>query len=77
MLSPEIIGFLGKDERSDSAVKSLIDFCTDLGAEPIADGVFSSMQAEKLFSFECQYCAGSLAGKYNAERYVRKRGEEE
>ena len=77
MLSPEIISFLGKDDRSDAAVKSLIDFVSDLGAEPIADGVFSSLQAEKLYGFECRYCAGSLAGKYNAERYVRKRGEEE
>ena len=77
MLSPEVTGFLGKDDRSDAAVKSLIDFVSDLGAEPIADGVFNSMQAEKLFGFECRYCAGSLAGKYIAERYVRRRGDEE
>ncbi|MBR1423237.1 MAG: EAL domain-containing protein [Ruminococcus sp.] len=75
MFSPEVTGFLGKDDRSDSAVRSLIDFVTDLGAEPIADGVFSSMQAEKLFSFECRYCAGSIAGKYSAERYIRQRGD--
>ena len=41
----------------------------------VADGVFNSRQAETLYSFECSYCAGSLSGKYMAERYVRRRAE--
>ncbi len=76
MLSPEITQYLGKDERSDNAVKALIDFATDLNAEPIADGVQNVRQAEKLYEFECMYCAGSLAGKYIAEKYVRRRSDE-
>ena len=32
-------------------------------------------QAEALYTFECSYCAGSLAGKYMAERYVRKKND--
>lgn len=76
MLSPEIIQYLGRDERSDNAVKALIDFATDLNAEPIADGVKNVRQAETLYGFECMYCAGSLAGKYIAERFVRQRSDE-
>jgi EAL domain-containing protein (putative c-di-GMP-specific phosphodiesterase class I) len=77
MLSPELTQYIGKDERSDSAVKSLIDFVTGLGAEPVADGISNVHQAEILYEFECQYCAGELAGKYMAERYIRSRSKEE
>lgn len=76
MLSPEVIEYIGKDERSDNAVRSLIDFADGLGAQAIADGVMNARQAEALYSFGCSYCAGSLAGKYVAERYVRRRSEE-
>ena len=51
-------------------------FVDDMGCEPIADGVFNSRQAEKLHELECTYCAGSLAGKYMAERYVRQRNDD-
>ena len=77
MFSPEVTQYIGKGERSDSAVKSLIDFVTDLGAEPVADGISNAKQAEVLYGFECHYCAGSLAGDYMAERYVRKRSEDQ
>ena len=73
MLSREITEYIGRDERSDSAVKSLVDFVTGLGAEPIADGISNVRQAETLYGFECHYCAGPLAGKYMAERYIKKR----
>ncbi|MCR5143120.1 MAG: EAL domain-containing protein [Ruminococcus sp.] len=76
MLSPEITRYIGRDERSNNAVKALIDFASDLNAEPIADGVQNVQQAERLYEFECMYCAGSLAGKYIAERYIRRRSEE-
>lgn len=75
MLSPEVTHYIGRDERSDNAVKSIIDFVNDLDAEPIADGVQNSRQAETFYSFECTYCAGSLAGKYMAERYVRRKSD--
>ncbi|WP_303825325.1 EAL domain-containing protein [Ruminococcus flavefaciens] len=73
MLSPEVTNYIGRGERSDNAVKSIISFVNDIGSEPVADGVFNSRQAETLYSFECSYCAGSLSGKYMTERYVRRR----
>lgn len=76
VLSNEVTEYLGKSERSDSAVKSLIDFVRGLDVEPIADGVSGSAQAEKLYEFECNYCAGPLSGKYVAERYVRRRSDQ-
>ena len=77
MLSRELTQYLGKDDRSDSAVKSLIDFVSGLGAEPVADGISNVHQAELLYGFECQYCAGELAGKYMSERYIRRKTKEE
>ncbi len=77
MLSPELTQYIGKGERSDSAVKSLIDFVSGLGAEPIADGISNVGQAEILYELDCQYCAGELAGKYMAERYIRRKGKED
>ena len=73
MLSPEVANYIGRDERSDNAVKSIISFVNDIGSEPVADGVFNSRQAEMLYSFECSYCAGSLSGKYVTEKYVKRR----
>lgn len=75
MLSPEVANYIGRGERSDSAVRSIIGFINEMGGEPIADGVFSAAQAEALYTFECSYCAGSLAGKYMTERYVRRRSD--
>lgn len=76
MLSPEVTQFLGRSERGDGAIKSIIDFITELDANPIADGVTSSMQAEQLFSYGCSYCAGPLTGKYVAERFIRRKNDE-
>lgn len=75
MLSPEVTHYIGRNERSDNAVQSIVDFVDGLGATPIADGVLDSHQAETFHEFGCTYCAGPLAGKYMAERYVRRRGE--
>ena len=71
MLSPEVANHIGKGERSDNAVKSIIGFVSDLGCEPVADGVVSSKQAEMLYELGCAYCTGSLAGRYTAEKYIR------
>lgn len=75
MLSPEVSNYIGRGERSDNAVKSIISFVNDIGSEPVADGVFNSHQAEMLYSFECSYCAGSLSGKYMTERYVKRKSD--
>ena len=67
MLSPEVTQYIGRDERANGAVHSIIDFADDMGAKPIADGVSDSRQAETLYEFGCSYCAGPLAGSYMAE----------
>lgn len=77
LMSPEVTNYLGRDTRSDNAVKSMISFAHDMGAEPIADGVVNAGQAEMLFEFECSYCTGMLAGKYTQERYIRRRGDDD
>ncbi len=77
LMSGEVTTYLGRDSRSDNAVKSMITFARDMGAEPIADGVVNANQAEMLFELECNYCTGTLAGKYTQERYVRRRGDEQ
>ena len=73
MMSQEINGYLNKGERSLSAVGSVVDFIDGMGAVAIADGVSSAEQAELLYQAECKYGAGSLAGKYMAERYLRNK----
>ncbi len=64
MLSPSITYSVGKKERTDQAVNSIITFINDLGMEPIADGVQNSTQAEAFYEFGCNYCAGPLSGDY-------------
>ncbi len=76
MLSPEITQFLGKSERGDGAVRSMIGFVSELEANAIADGVTSSRQAEQLFEYGCSYCAGPLTGKYIPERFIRRKKDE-
>ena len=75
MLSQEIIAYLGKTDRAASAVKSIVEFVSQLGAEPVADGVANAAQAEALYEAQCRYISGALAGKYTLERYIRKRTE--
>ena len=72
MLDSELVGMLGSGERSEACVKSVISLINDLGAEPIASGVLSPEQANKLFQFECSYYSGAYAGNYMLERFVRK-----
>lgn len=76
LMSPEITHYIGRNERADNAVHSVIDFVEDLGAKAIADGVMNVRQAEALHSAGCSYIAGELAGKYMAERYIRSRSED-
>ena len=73
MMSQEVNGYLGKGERSLSAVSSVVDFIDGMGATAIADGVTNVEQAEQLFRAECKYGAGSLSGKFVAERYLRNK----
>ena len=73
MLSPSIVKSLGGGERADSCVRSLISFVNDLGAEPVAAEVFNNSQLSKLSEFQCLYYTGESAGKFIAERYMRKR----
>lgn len=73
MLSQEITSYIGKNERSNAAVHSIVSFVDGLGADCIADGISTANQAEAFFEADCRYIAGNLAGKYTLERYVRKR----
>ena len=73
MLSQEITGYIGKNERSNAADHSIVSFVDGLGADAIADGISTANQAEAFFEADCRFIAGSLAGKYTLERYVRKR----
>ncbi|SEP91312.1 EAL domain, c-di-GMP-specific phosphodiesterase class I (or its enzymatically inactive variant) [Lachnospiraceae bacterium RM5] len=77
LLSQEITSYIGKSERSNAAVKSIVDFATGLGAEAIADGIKNAGQAEALYEAECNYICGPLAGKYTQERYIRKKNDNE
>ena len=76
LLSQEISQYIGKSERSNAAVKSIVDFATGLGAEPIAGGIKSAAQAEGLYEAGCRYITGPLAGKYTLEKNIRKRTKE-
>lgn len=64
LLTPSLLQYIGKNERSDQAVHSIISFVNDLQCEPVADGVQNSSQAEALYKFGCNFCAGSLSGDY-------------
>ena len=73
MLSPKILSYLEGDERSATAVHSLVQFADSLDASVIADGVSTVSQAETLFECECSYVAGPISGKYMKERYFNKK----
>lgn len=75
ILSQELTGYIGKSERSNAALHSVIQFVNGLGADAIADGITNATQAEILFQSECRYVAGPLSGKYTSERYIRKKNE--
>ncbi len=72
LLHREITQFIGKSERSNSAVESVVGFITTLGASVIADGVRDGMQAKGLSEVGCDYVAGPLAGLYMNEKEVKK-----
>lgn len=73
LLDSSVTRILDNGSRSDSCVNSLVNYVNDLNAEPIAENIFSDDQREKLYEFGCQYYTGEKAGKFVAERYVRKR----
>ena len=74
MISPDVTYYLGRSERSDMAVKSIITFVTSLDCETVADGVFSSRQAETLYNFGCNYCAGTVSGNYTPRNVISESG---
>ena len=64
LLHPNITESIGKNERTDIAVNSIINFINELRCEPIADGVKNSTEAEAFYEFGCNFCAGPLSGDY-------------
>lgn len=75
LLDNSLTDMLGVSERSDLCIKSIISFISELDAEPVADGVLSSAQAEKLYDLDCSFYTGDYAGKYMLERFIRKKSE--
>jgi len=75
MLSSELLGYLQEESRAYSAIEAIVEFSDSMGAEVIADGVSKAEQAEMLYEAQVKYGAGTLAGNYIAERYIRKKGE--
>ncbi|SEF79103.1 EAL domain, c-di-GMP-specific phosphodiesterase class I (or its enzymatically inactive variant) [Eubacterium ruminantium] len=73
MLSQEMISYLNKDDRSLSAISSIVDFIEGMEADVIADGVSNLEQAEQLFKAKVRFGAGSLSGRYMTERYLRRK----
>lgn len=64
MFSPSVTDYIGKNDRTEQAVHSLIDFVNNQDMEPVADGVQNSSQAEKFYEFGCNHCCGPLSGDY-------------
>lgn len=75
MLDGSVAEVLGKSDRYDTCVGSLLNFIFDLNAEAVADGIADDKQVKQLSGMQCLYFSGDNAGKYVAERYVRKRNE--
>ena len=75
MLDGSVAQVLGKSDRDDTCVNSLLNFVFDLNAEVIADGITDDKQVKQLSGMQCLYYSGENAGKYIAERYVRNRNE--
>ena len=75
ILSPELVSYVMRTERSKSAVHAIVKFANSLDADVIAEGVSNADQAEAFFQTECLYAAGELGGKYMAARYIRRKGE--
>lgn len=73
MLSPAATENMSGGERALTCVKTLLDFVNGIEAEPIACGIFDDEQLKTLHDMGCYYYAGAGAGKYVAERYVRRR----
>ena len=75
MMSPEAIQKMGKGERFDNAVRSLINFITEMGATPIADGVQDIHQTESLDRIWLYLlCRGVVGEIYGGALYSEKGG---
>jgi EAL domain-containing protein (putative c-di-GMP-specific phosphodiesterase class I) len=75
MLDGVISAMIGKGERADSCVKSMIAFVNDYGAEAIAADVSDGDTAETLSDFDCLYYTGDYAGNFVLERYIRRKAD--
>ena len=78
VMDRQITRMLGKNERSDTCVKSLISFINSIDAEPIATGVASSDAADMLYDFDCPFYttdenSGDRSGSFMLERNIRRK----
>lgn len=81
MLGEEVADMLGKSDKGDNCVRSLITTLNELGAEPVASGVSSTETIDTLYDLRCSYYtaeenSGERGGSFVLERFVRRRNQE-
>ena len=72
---------LGRSDKAENCVRSLINTLGELGAEPIASGVSSDEKADMLYDLRCSYYtaeenSGERGSSFMLERFVRRRNQE-
>jgi EAL domain-containing protein (putative c-di-GMP-specific phosphodiesterase class I) len=73
MLDGGVTSMIGRSEREDLCVQSLISFVNECDAEPVAADVTEKNIPKVLSGFECLYYTGTLSGNFMAERFIRRR----
>ena len=81
MLEEEAAAMLGRGNKAENCVRSLITTLNELGAEPIASGVSSSETADMLYDLRCSYYtadenSGERGASFVLERFVRRRNQD-
>jgi EAL domain-containing protein (putative c-di-GMP-specific phosphodiesterase class I) len=75
LLDGVVTQLVGKGEKADICVKSMINFVNEFGAEPIATEVEDDSLCDTLYDFECSFYTGEAAGNFVTERYIRKKSD--
>lgn len=78
MLNDNFVRRLGKNDRSDDCIRSLISVIGDMGSEPIATGISTSEAADSLYELGCSYFtadenSADFSGKFMSDRFIRKK----
>lgn len=73
MLDPYAAVISADDERSLTCLKTVLNLCDELRANPIICDISDKSQLKTLKELECSYYTGKLSGTFMAEKYVRSR----